>query len=285
MRIKSYNGYISSLLVGKISYYPLYYIFSLFIISSFAVGFWGFLPSFSPKAAIITLLFIVFFLITIGIGLISEIISLLSPKYKDSRKKKTNESLEKLYNNPSFLIDIFPVKKEDIIITACLEKAFEVSMILLFGIIGLLVLNNESKFISIRGLINILSISLSIFFTFVNISNFKLFIKSNVKSSTKNEIKSTKDSKILIIVRSMILLLIGFTFTSSTNFIYAKFENILSRFLDSILSSSILSFLGNFYVGLALLSITTLIVIYFNYFCLTKKKLKELDTVSNWREI
>lgn len=277
MKIKTYNGYISGLITGSLSYYPIVYIFVSFLFFLFSLGFWWFLPRFSPPITLITILFSTYFLIVFLIGLFLE-------KFRKGNKESA-EDLKKLPNNSSFLLDIFPIKNESIIITKCFELTFELMTLLMFSFVGLVFFKNDTNIVAIRGLVIILTVLSSTFITYINVDNFKIFNNYSTKTTTKTETNKGKESKSLITAHSLLLMLVMFMFINSIKFIYGKFENILDKFLDLILSSSILSFFGDFYVGLILLSLTSIVIIYFNYFYLVKKKLKELTTVSNWREL
>lgn len=69
------------------------------------------------------------------------------------------------------------------------------------------------------------------------------------------------------------------------DFIVSKNEVLIASIYNSIINSSFLTFIGSFYLSFILITVSIILAIYFNYYYRLEKKIAELATISNWREL
>lgn len=280
MKNKIYDEYISNIISGNLKSTSLaMYCLGFILISVVSLIFWSLLPLKSLTNSNEVAVFIIPILI-LGILLIGS----LSVNSNKINKLYCTEEVAKVISRTTPILDIIPIKKETLITSKCLEVVLFQLEIMLFSIVGLLLYNDNSAVDGVRGLVNILTISIVSTYTYSNIRHFKA-VRELVVTPKKEEAKDKKKSEFFSFIRFTIIWFIIYSFGSITDILSRIFPNFFTNISNFITDFFIFRFLGNFYVGLTLMIITAICIIYFNYFYILKRKLKELNADSNWREL
>lgn len=270
MKTKIHNGYISKLLNGEIKYNPFSYIATTFFVLIYAIIFWSSLPGSSSSNALYVLSPVTF------IGIIILVIMIVSSGTGEG-KTPVNIDHNDVLKKTDTLLDILPVKKESIITTHYFKDTFVILEILSFSIVGLIILDNDSSVLAIRGLILLATMLLCSIMTYKNIKLSKI-----VRKRYSTEKRENKVISFVIIVGYVAFFSLA---EKIFDFIVSKNEALIASIYNSIIDSSILNFVGSFYVSFILIAISVTLAIYFNYYYRVGKKVDELATISNWREL
>lgn len=269
MKKKIHNGYITKLLDGEIKYNPIGYIATTFLIFIWAISFWYELPGSLDNA--------IYFLSPIGfIGILILVILILSNGSGDGKTPVTIDRND-LLNKTDTLLDILPIKKESIITTHYFIDTLVILEILSFNILGLLILGKDSSALAIRGLLLLSTMLLCSIMTYKNIKKSKIIRERYSTKKDENNVLS-----LFIAVAYFSFFVLG---EKLFEFIASKNEALIESIYNFIINASPLNFIGSFYVSLILIVISITLAIYFNYYYRIKKKLTELKTISNWREL
>lgn len=280
MKSKVYDEYISNIIAGNLkSTSLLMYILGMILISIVSLIFWSLLPIKSLTDSNEVAVFIIPLLV-LGVSLIS--VQLVNSN--KINKLYCTEETAKIINRTNPILDIIPVKKETLVTSKCLEVVFIQIEIMLFAVVGLLLFNDNPYVDGVRGLVNLLTILIVATSTYSNINHFKA-VRELIVTPKKEDAKDKKKNEFFSFLKIMALWMVIYSFGPITELFSKMFPNLFDGISSFITNFFLFRFAGNFYIGLALMTITAICVIYFNYFYLVKIKLKEVEKVSNWREL
>lgn len=277
MKNQIYYDYISSLLQGKLTRNTI----SLNLYNCFDVLFTSII--YSELVGSINMFDDINFLIVTLLPLILGLIFfILLYKTTSSNTITCNQEDFSNIDMTSDILEIIPVNKKSIISSRCIDIMFSNLYFISFAVFSFLFFPNTEKMEIIRGIIVIFTAVVSLILTYKNIKTFKVVPKVIIKPTkfgTKGENFLTRIMDFAFILT---IIFPGSDFLEKLANQFPEASAILANF---ILNFSLFNTLGSLKIGLLVTFITLILTIYFNYFYILKKKLSQLDTVSNWREL
>ncbi|MGL5152974.1 MAG: hypothetical protein ACRC7N_20645 [Clostridium sp.] len=273
MNNKLYSGYISRLPIGSLSRFSLgAYVFYYFLLFLVSLVFWT-QSNYELDYMDFGMFCSIFYALSILLILLIIAICKLKRKSPIVTTSEFIESRNKTFN----LLDIIPLNKKLFITTHCIDNIIFLFLILFFSIMGILAMPSGSHLIGFRGLTVLLSIAIVSVYTYDNIKNFKV-----VTELVSYEKKENKVLSFIISLLPMTIILFTDDLLDIASVYFYDFFKSIDSFVENFI---VFRFVGNFYVSFTLIALTITLVIYFNYHYIVKIKCKDLDKITNWREL